>query len=160
MHKWMLLTALFASLTCSAWSQQETSGKHPGRFMQSPRVVARVALPNQSAPIAATPIFTPKYDGLFRISIYMTTTKAVASNNEWVFELGWTDEAGPEIENSLIFLSSAQVSPGACGLPAGGFACGPVVAFQAKAGQPVTYTVEGNSDGSVYALFFVVERLI
>jgi hypothetical protein len=155
MHKWILMAPLFVSVSLG-WCQTTNAKKDRQSNATPPTVIARLALRNQTAPIPTTTIFVPQRDGVFRLSLYTTLTQYAPSNNVWIFQLGWTDEEGLR-SNNLIWMPSASHG---CALPQSGYACGPVITFEAKAGQPVTYQVQGTADGSVYAMFFAIERLM
>jgi hypothetical protein len=125
----------------------------------TPQIIRRVELTNQTTPIPPTTLFTPTYDGIYRISVYMT----LVSSNEgtWTYHLHWTDDAGDE---------ETQHNPSPLNLPprrrrqAFGYAPdttpGNVLIIEAVAGQPVEYHVDrSGGNGGVYSLYFVVERL-
>jgi len=62
----------------------------------SASIVATVSLPNQTAPLPSTVLFTPGTTGLFRVTAYMTEVVPLANNGSvdtWIYHLGWTDDA-------------------------------------------------------------------
>jgi hypothetical protein len=124
-----------------------------------PAIVAKGKLPNQTAPIPTTILFTPKQDGFYRASLYMTQVAATASNAGWIYTLVWTDDAGTE-NGQPIFVQANQVPPLAWGNSGYGNG-GTLLTFEAKAGQPVTYSViySGSGDAGTYSLYYIVERL-
>jgi hypothetical protein len=131
-------------------------------------VVAKVSLPNQTAAIPTTTIYTPTQTGQYRLSVYATV---VAFNTQsgglLAFNLGWTDDSGPQAINSLLVGNTETLSPGQFVQSLGmnnypGWALGgPVTTFEAIAGQPITFSVTDDIvSGSVtYSLYYTLERL-
>jgi len=123
----------------------------------SPLIVASGQLPDQTAPIAKTTIFTPSQSGLFRISVYITVTKPNANSlSEWTYRLFWTDDAGPEVQPR--FLCSNNALRGVANW------CNPLypLVFRAIAGEPISYAVvlaPNRQDETTYSLYYVVEQL-
>jgi hypothetical protein len=122
----------------------------------SPLIIVKGKLVNQTGPVPTTKIFTPTQDGLYRLSVYGTNTVAdPSSNSVSAYFLNWTDSSG--------VLGTQLVIQG------GGWQNGPwqyypqyPISFQALAGQPVSYSVMpqgGPADGSIYTLYWTVERL-
>jgi hypothetical protein len=129
--------------------------------LPSPLIVAKGKLVNQTAPIPTTTIFTPYETGLYRMSLYMTTTQRNSSSNQsWNFNLSWTDDAGAETVWLLADIGAGNL-PQAYGTnPYYGTWPGQVITFEAVAGFPVTYSVTQNApDDSAYSQYFVVERI-
>jgi hypothetical protein len=89
----------------------------------------------------------------------MTQVAATASNAGWIYTLVWTDDAGTE-NGQPIFVQANQVPPLAWGNSGYGNG-GTLLTFEAKAGQPVTYSViySGSGDAGTYSLYYIVERL-
>ena len=157
MYKTLCAVALLLGTLALSGSQ---SAAIPAASPSSPPIIARVKLTNQTAAIPTTTIFTPAQTGLYRASLYMTQTTAVpTSNGVWFFEIVWTDDAGTE-SAAPISVNVNQVPPNAWG-NYGYTNGGTLLVFEAKAGQPVTYTVPfgGTGDGGAYSLYFTVERL-
>lgn len=128
-------------------------GKSATSPFPSPLIVAKTKLPNQTAPIPTTTIFTPSQDGLYRMSVYMTQVVAVpTSGSTWTFNLGWSDDAGDEATNQIL-LGVNQTPTGAAGWV--------TLLLQAKAGKPITYstTLSNGTDGGTYSLYSTLERL-
>jgi hypothetical protein len=128
--------------------------------LPSPVIVAKGRFVNRATPIPTTTLFTPSADGLFRLSIYMTETVTGANVfDSWVFVLNWNDDAGAEGSN-VDSLTVNQAPPGAWGNEGFAFA-GTVQTFEAKASQPVTFTVTYSppTPSGAYSLYYVVERL-
>src|SRR6266446_3652604 len=121
-----------------------------------PAIVAHGKLPNQTAPIPTTTIFTPTQTGLYRMSVYATIVKADPdSGSSWGYGYYWTDDAGTETTGGIL---------AGYGSSLGQFyyenffsnVGGPSSVFEAKAGTPITYNVyqQGPSDNSVYSLYY------
>jgi hypothetical protein len=128
-----------------------------------PAIVAKLTLPNQTAAIPTTVLYTPSQTGLFRVSVYMTTPVANESSNYWTLQLGWSDEAG--VENMGTFgldeTTSNATPPTAWGaVGSTGLPIGPAV-IRCIGGQPITYSVSptAQSDLGSYSLYAIVERL-
>jgi len=115
-----------------------------------PQIIVRVNLTGQTNEIPTTQMFTPDKDGLFRICGAMVITAASNQPGSWLMSFTFVSDGGSETES--IFGQNSQVVGG------GGGDCIP---FRSNARIPVTYFVQsnGNPQGSVYELFFVVERL-
>ena len=128
----------------------------------SPLIVAKGKLPNQTAPIPTTTIFTPTQTGLYRLTVYATISKAdPSSQSSWCYSLSWRDDAGPQFwEASQLlcqggnspypFIYESQTSLGGTTLP-----------FEAKAGTPITHNMTqlGSLDSSAYSLYYTLERM-
>lgn len=126
----------------------------------SPEIVASVELTGQTTAIPSTTLFTPKTDGLYRISAYMTLT-AVGTGNPWNLVLTWTDDAGVETNLSVISLFSDSVPPHAWGGVPAVPPTNPPFIVRANAGQPVSFsTTNINATNGTYELFLTVERLM
>jgi hypothetical protein len=124
----------------------------------SPAIVAKGKLPTQTAVIPTTAIFTPNHDGLYRLSVYATLLTTVEnSQNSWQVGASWTDDAGSQSANSVLF-SVNQLGPFVWS-QVGSF--GPALTFEAKAGSPISYfvTQSGPADGTAYSLYYTLERL-
>jgi hypothetical protein len=126
----------------------------------SPIIVARINRRNITKSIPTTTVFTPQDTGVFRVSSYLTITTPIAGEYIWILSLNWGDDAGLETTN-LAYGFSTQTPPDAY--------FGNIMAnenqapftFEAKAGQPVSLTLEGPPQyaGSVCALAIIIERL-
>jgi hypothetical protein len=135
----------------------------PASNPTSPVIVVKRRLVNQTAPIPTTTIFTPAHDGVYRLSVYATITKADPSSQSWwYYTLAWTDDAGPENPSANpIFngngASLGQFSNSFIGWPMGGSS----TTIEAKAGTPITYTMgqSGGPDNSAYSLYYVLEQV-
>jgi hypothetical protein len=175
MHKTLLLVLLAAS--CFG----QNAAKLPVSY---PRVVAKVALTGQTAPIPTTTLFTPAKDGLYRISSYGVVTVPSTSSGLWEVQLNWTDDSGPQ-GCAPYPIDSGGPSPSPCvllglysdGTPGinnygQGFGSGyynppnTTAVVQAKAGAAITYSVVadpnsgGSPTGSTFELFISVEQLM
>lgn len=156
-----LVVLLFATFAFMSGSKPVDASSAPP--LPSPLIVARGKLVNQTASIPTTAIFTPYQTGLYRFSLYMTTTKTVPySEQGWSFNLFWTDDAGAETVY-LLADNGAGSPPQAYGFnPYFGTWPGQVITFEAVAGHPVTYSVTEAGSGSAAAAFsqyYVVEQL-
>jgi hypothetical protein len=129
----------------------------PGSSPALPVVVARIALKNRNASIPTTALFTPKNDGLFRISGYAIPTAVEASGKD-VFWVSFTykDDAGSE----------AQIFPVIASIPGCNLENNPIYncAFtgtvEVVAGNPLSYSVQICSLCSMtYNLYVTVEKL-
>jgi hypothetical protein len=131
----------------------------------SPQIVAKAKLSHQTASIPTTTIYTPAQTGLYRLSVYATLlSTGGATGSYWSFNLAWADDVGPQVIDS--FLVGYDLTPPGqfVQLWNSGFNIamgGPVTTFEAKAGQPITYSVTqpNGSDGSAYSLYYTLERL-
>ena len=123
-----------------------------------PHAVKNVILKGQTAAIPATTLFTPRKDGLYRVSVYMVTTTANNDiNATWNTTMTWTDDAGPWSLTQWMIYSGNKINSVLC--------CNSVANLTAtvKAGTPLTYSVDpagGDPTGSTYELFSVVEQLM
>jgi hypothetical protein len=157
MRKTLLLVLLAASASCFGQSSVPLY----------PRVVAKVSLTGQTAAIPTTTIFTPKANGLYRISAYGAMTTPVSENAaSWSVSFGWTDDAGAEGPVDLMVIQDWAAPPLAFGFcsfaPSGGFTSpGCLLVVRDVAGQPLTYSVGTyNNPGGTYELFITVEQLM
>lgn len=127
----------------------------------SPLVVAKGKLLNQTANIPTTTIFTPPQSGLYRLSVYgtLTTAGAVNASSNWLYTPSWTDDSGVLTNAADILFSNngaqgpfvwSQVN-----------SIGATILLEAKGGTAITYSVtqDGPPDGSVYSLYYALERL-
>jgi hypothetical protein len=157
----LVLLAVFAFTSGS-----RSADASPSTAVSAP-IVAKGKLVNQST-IPTTTIFTPIQSGFYRLSVYMTITSPVTNASQWSYNLNWSDDAGAEQAQAPLFAFGYQtpgVYPGAYGttpvISIGNPGPGAVLTFQAVAGSPVTYSVSGGipADGSLFSLYYVVERL-
>jgi hypothetical protein len=117
-----------------------------------PIVVARFKLLNQSGPITSATIYTPKWNGIFRITTVMVLTASSNGGGYWEPALGFTDRLGigttfatdyyltTQTKNTLVNGTHAVID---------------------HAGQPLTFSTvsSGDTSGSKYDVFIVVERI-
>jgi len=136
------LAALSLALLASGFGQ--TAAKKGNTTPKSPRIVAQVALTNQTQPIPLTTIFTPKSDGLFRISAYMNSPTSCSCL--WVLVFYWTDDAQRQVSASF-------------GESGGSGFANPNFVVRGLAGQPLSALVNDDEGGSSYDLNITVERL-
>src|ERR1700735_3987191 len=59
-----------------------------------PCIVASTSLTGQTTPLPLTTIYTPPASGVFRVSTYLSVSKAHSSGVTWSLTLGWTDDNG------------------------------------------------------------------
>ena len=123
-------------------------------------IVAKGKVLNQTVPIPTTTIFTPVQTGLYRLSVYGTlTTGAQNTNSNWLFSPVWIDDSGVSSSAGQILFSNngqqgsffwSQVNT-----------IGASIVIEAKAGTAISYNVTqgGPPDGSVYSLYYTLERL-
>lgn len=141
-----LLAILLSSWVNSA-SQSTQNGPSNGTF---PRVVASVRLFHRTGPISPTKLFTPGKWGVFRLSAVgvLTTT---AGDGTWNGGFQWTDGGKNE---STVCLTLDTTSTGSS-------SCNSFI-FRDLPLHPVTYSVTqgGDTSGSEYNLFIVVEQLM
>jgi len=122
-------------------------------------VVAKGKFPNQTTGILKTTLFTPTEDGLYRVSAYATVAKTSAAGTQWAFNLGWTDDAGPQKEEFVLSSYSNQVGPF---INDYNFYGGAVRVFEAKSGIPITFSLSQRGsapNGAEYSLYYVLEQL-
>jgi hypothetical protein len=121
-----------------------------------------VVLPNQTATIPTTTLFTPGTTGLFRISAYMTQVATVSGSYNTTFNLGWSDDAGQE--TTSVSAPPIQQPPEVFPPQAWGWnyegGPGNTLTIQAVAGQPITFWTANSRSVGTYSLYIVVERLI
>jgi hypothetical protein len=131
--------------------------------LTQPQIVAKGKLPNQTAPIPTTTIFTPTQTGLYRLSVYATISKAdLNSGSFWNYQPSWTDDSGVLQQAVALVLGSGSLlgqftmSDNAV-LQYGGT----TLPIEVKAGTPITYsmTQQGPPDNSAYSLYYTLERL-
>jgi hypothetical protein len=150
--------ALIVLLAVFAFTSGSRSADASPTTPIGPAIVAHAKLANQTAPIPTTTIFTAKTAGLYRMSIYQTLTTAnPTSQSCWEVIVNWSDDAGTE-EGQTNCVFGSQTLPQAYLNPP---FPGQVFTFEVTAGSPVTYSVAqfGASDGTVYSLYYTLERL-
>src|SRR6266446_5454833 len=148
MYKSVCIAVLLLPTFISAQGGKSATPPFP-----SPLIVAKSKLPNRTAPIPTTTIFTPSQDGLYRLSVYMTESIAVPTSGAyWVFNAGWSDDAGDEAIGEIL-LNVNQTPSGAYGFF--------TLLLQVKAGKPITYstTLSNGTDGGTYSMYFTLERM-
>jgi hypothetical protein len=128
-----------------------------------PLIVAKAKLLNQTAQIPTTTIYTPAQSGLYRLSVYATIISGPCEGNSnyWDLSLIWTDDSGAQSGGGSILESDIGDCPGSLMAPdTGGSAQGATVTFEAKSETAITYNMrQGAPDGSVYDLYYTLERL-
>jgi hypothetical protein len=134
----------------------------PAANLQSPVIVARERLVNQTAPIPTTTIFTPRQTGLYRLSVYMTMSRVGTAF--WGFNFNWSDDGGAEsssMTGSTLISEHKKAPPNAYAYSDFTLQPGAVVTFEAIANVPVTYSVTqtGSASDDIYSLYYTIERL-
>jgi hypothetical protein len=135
MGRALLFTLLVTSASLNTFGQAATSAKYP-------RVVTELSVTKQSETIPMTTFYTPKTNGIYRVSAYMALTPAVQGCNAfWALTVSWTDESGVDTATSVH--------------PEG------TIVVRGIAGRPLKYGVFnlGLSCGQEYDVFLVVEQL-
>jgi hypothetical protein len=130
---------LILSLCSAAGSFGQTHQTNPAAENSYPIIVARVKLPNQTAPTGGT-LVTPKDDKVYHVSAYITG----ASSSVAQLTIFWTDEYGNQ---------SAQPQCALCNN-------GPYwldLTVKAVTGTALKYSATGN--GGAYGVYVVVEQL-
>lgn len=120
----------------------------------NPRFVAKLALKSQTKDIPVTTLFTPKADGLYRVSTYLVVAVPGGNDNSyWLGQVLYTDDAGPETGPGELVDSVRQG-----GFPSYGESQSTI---RANAGIPVSYRVTGQDTGAagVYEFYVTVEGL-
>jgi hypothetical protein len=155
----MYKTLCIAVLLLPAFALAQHSNSTPTTSYASPQIVAKGKLPNQTAPIPTTTIFTPVQTGLYRLSVYATISSADPNSKAyWDYSYSWTDDAGVQSQRGFLIGTSLilgqfaflDVNLGAPSMP-----------FEAKAGTPITHnmTQYNGPDNSAYSLYYTLERL-
>ena len=142
MNRVLLIFAALCAMTVGAFAQCSSF----------PCVVATTSVTKQTHGIERTTVFTPTTDGMFRITAYLTVTKAVpndGSAGEWFVSFRWNDGLR---ENAWI------TGTGSAGTNAGNAS---TIVAHSIAGVPIEYrtSILGLIDGMKYDLFIVVEQL-
>ncbi len=126
-----------------------------------PTIVAKAKLIHQSLPILETTIFTPDEDGLYRLSMYASVTRANPnSTSTWEVNLFWSDDAGPVSVDQFLDGSGNIAGPFLLDSFAFPNVGGPPAVFEAKAQSKISFSVtQGYDDNSEFLLYYVLERL-
>jgi hypothetical protein len=141
-----LLVTLILALASFALAAEPTS----------PVIVARFLQRNITASIPTTTVFTPKYTGLYRASVYITVTN-LGYDAYWLATWNWNDDAGQEQE--YISQTAVMKPPSAYGYAADGINPSLPLTFEAVGGQPVSFTLTEYGIGGACTLAIVVELL-
>ena len=108
--------------------------------------VNSLSLTDETAAIAATPLFTPLVSGLFRVNVYMATTAGTFTGGAIAAVITWEDEGGARQQNNI------QLT----GL---GFAQGSVL-LHAISGQAIQFSTTDTATGPpTYEAFVTLDRL-
>jgi hypothetical protein len=144
--KQLVAVAILMGLSCICFAQAANTRGNGTTCAALPCEVASVSVVAQTVTVPLTTLFTPAADGLFRISVYMSSSPTQGST--WAYALFWTDDV--KARNS----GRQQLSPGTFS----SFSA-PV---RALAGQPLSYSVSAgasNPPGANYNLSITVEQL-
>ncbi len=156
MYKTVFVIAILLSALALTSGGSDNGSSLP---LSSPRLVARGKLLNQTAAIPVTTLFTATASGLYRLSVYGSTTTADPSSlTAYSYNLYWTDISGATNRDLDVIDGGGNVAGiwnQSFTYPTG------TEVFQAEAGTAVTYEVtqSGQPDTTVYALYWTVERL-
>lgn len=133
-----ILAVLLASVALSLAASAQTCSTFPC-------VVASVTLTDQNQAIRGTPIFTPTSDGIFRISIYISTSNGHDPSGKYEIFWDWTDLNGPKEQSLTVFRQQGQSYTSI---------------VRDIANVPIRYRVKAHyPDGMTYNLNIVVEQL-
>jgi hypothetical protein len=127
---------------------------------KNPKIVKQLALTHQTASIPATILLTPRADGLYRVSTYITSTFGNGSAGEADLYMFWTDDsgAGQCLDYTAASIPCVTVWAGMfTDTPTFGSASNQFT-IRALAGTPITYNVVYGPP-AVYELFITVEQL-
>jgi hypothetical protein len=168
--------AVFVSLLFMAgltFSQEQSNSPAQSKSSTPVKVVAQIALHNQTEAIPETVLYTPDHDGLYRVSAYVVVLSAAtpnlcsatgASSEPLIFDASYTDDSGVRQTPSGAAESWEAFANPFSGGP-GNYLAGARV-FQVKAGKPITYRLDVLTDPRCpiddplrYTLFVALERL-
>lgn len=127
-----------------------------GAFAQSPKIVAKVALTNQSNAIPPTALVTPADAALYRVSAYMTVTSYNETGARWCFNIGWTDDVSQRSKQFQV--DNTQNN----GTPTWIFT---TIVARDVGGKPLGYSVANTGQGcqgeqfQPFDLFITVEQI-
>jgi hypothetical protein len=124
-----------------------------------PKVVAQLSLTGQSAPIPERTLLTPRSNGLYRVSAYLTSVFEVGVDSGVYILVNWTDDSGvgqcPDFVDWPCLAVDPTMNSDQPGTPA---MAQRVFMVRAVAGKPITYSVVAGPS-VVYGLFMTVEQL-
>jgi hypothetical protein len=136
---------------CGSWSSG--FGQSAPKFT-SPRIVATFERLGLTAELPPTTIYTPKNWGTFRISVVLVLVKTNRiGNSYWLGVPRFTNAAGKNVTcycaGAFLYTDLPDTS-------------GAEFPFRAEAGVPIKFTVTstGNTSGSSYNVWVVVEQLM
>jgi hypothetical protein len=89
MSRVLLFALMLTATSMTSFGQAATPAKYP-------HIVTDLRLTAQTETIPITTFFTPKTDGIYRVSAYMVVTLpgAQGCSDFWVLIASWTDESG------------------------------------------------------------------
>ena len=130
---------------------EEDEGEHHAK------IIARVSLTGQTGAVPATTLFTPREDGLFRVSAYLVVTGTNNAQQGACFDLRWTDDS-LTLSPSLGFsFPPTPVGPGNCGKI--GARAQATIVIRAKAHTPVSFLTNLFGPAFPYDFFITAEKL-
>jgi len=137
-----LLVILFGS--CLSSLGQKTSK------LTSPQIVATYQRLNRTGAIDRAVLYDPALWGIFRVSLIMTLTEANGNGGSWNGVIEFKNGAGTVAEPSIILNTNVLNSEGSD------------VPIRVRAGAPITLSVTptGDTSGSKYSVFVIVEQLM
>lgn len=142
-----------ALCTISLSTFAQSNAKAP--LLLSPRIVVSGKLLNQTAPLPFMTIYTPKTDGVYRLTMYATQLTVPVSAGYSVTAMFY-DASGAA--NQTDFLNSNGII-GAFGGSGTGIP-GATVVMQVKASTPISFEVTSSADeNSTYSVYYTLERL-
>jgi hypothetical protein len=113
----------------------------------APAVVETIALFNQTTGVPVITLFTPKVDGLYRLTIYLAETVPGSTGGGWEAEMYWKDVQGSQSFGTGVGCS--QINERIVTEPA-----------RLLAAQPLTYEVINSNASGTYEILITVERLM
>lgn len=115
-----------------------------------PQIVAKQSWLSQSSALAATTIYTPSADGLFRVSAYIEVSSG--STRAPSAQMTWTDDHAAQNNSGLL----GGVDVAGNWTINGSFA---TRAFRATSGNPIQISTSLSAGTGTYDLYVVIEQL-
>ena len=105
---------------------------------------------NRTGAIDRAVLYDPALWGIFRVSLIMTLTEANGNGGSWNGVIEFKNGAGTVAEPSIILNTNVLNSEGSD------------VPIRVRAGAPITLSVTptGDTSGSKYSVFVIVEQLM
>lgn len=158
------LLLLFAISCFAAVSWPQSS---PPPRVDAPRIVRRASFVGITDVIPTKTLFTPKTDGLFRVSAYteLITPETDGDVQCLYGTINWSDDSPVRETEPLVVSEASDGEPYACMYTAeiGQNVVGQtIIILRAKAGIPVTIQTSlefGPAPGFTYSLYITVEEI-